>query len=193
MIRLFRRRPEDDAALSLYRSLVEKAREAAFYAELGVPDTVDGRFDMIVIHAMLVLRRLRNGGARADAVGQALFDLMFKDMDQSLRELGVGDMSIGKHIKRMAKAFYGRANMQGTGLEAALASGETRALESALLDTVFRRTEPAPEALHAIAGYIQRTDRHVQAQALDTIVAGTVDFAVAVQEREAAHAASVRA
>ena len=193
MLRLFRRRPEDDAALSLYRSLVDKARTPAFYAALGVPDTVDGRFDMIVIHAMLVLRRLRGGGARADAVGQALFDLMFKDMDQSLRELGVGDMSIGKHIKRMAKAFYGRANMQETALEAAIARGETRALESALSDTLFRRAEPAPEALHAVAGYIQRADRHVQAQALDIIVAGTVDFTVAVQVREPSHAATARA
>ena len=193
MIRLFRRRPEDDTALSLYQSLVEKARTPAFYAALGVPDTVDGRFDMIVIHAMLVLRRLRGGGARADAVGQALFDLMFKDMDQSLRELGVGDMSIGKHIKRMAKAFYGRAGMQETALETAIASGETQALESALSDTLFRRTKPAPEALHAIAGYIQRADRHVQAQPLDIIVAGTVDFTVAVLEKESAHAASVRA
>ncbi len=188
MLRLFRRRPEDNAALSLYRSLVEKARTPAFYSELGVPDTVDGRFDMIVIHAMLVLRRLRGGGARAEAVGQALFDLMFKDMDQSLRELGVGDMSVGKHIKRMAKAFYGRATMHETGLETAIANGDARILESALTDTLFRRKEPVPAALHAIAAYIQRADRHVQAQALDALAAGVVDFAVAVQEKETAHA-----
>ena len=192
MFRLSRRRPENDAALSLYRSLVEKARAPAFYSDFGVPDTVDGRFDMIVIHAMLVMRRLRGGGARADAVGQALFDLMFKDMDQSLRELGVGDMSVGKHIKRMAKAFYGRAEVHETALESAIASGETLALENALRETLFRRAETTPHALQAIAAYIQRADRHVGAQPIDRLIAGGVDFEIPVREREP-HAVSASA
>src|SRR4051812_2371871 len=99
--------PQDDAALALYRTLVAKARDPLFYAELAVPDTVNGRFDMLVIHAMLVLRRLRGAGRPADRIGKALLELLFRDMDQSLREMGVGDMGVGRHIKRMAKALFG--------------------------------------------------------------------------------------
>jgi cytochrome b pre-mRNA-processing protein 3 len=189
MLRFFRRRPEDDAALALYHTLVAKARTPDFYAAFGVPDTVDGRFDLIVTHAMLVLRRLRAGGVQTEAVGQALFDLMFKDMDRSLRELGVGDMSVGKHIKKMAKAFYGRADVQEIALDAAIASGKLESLEQALRETIFRRQAASPEGLRSLADYIRRIDRHVQSQPVDAIARGTVDFHIPVQPMEPAHAA----
>src|SRR6202042_1273633 len=88
-----------------YNICVAQARSPEFYSVLGVPDTVDGRFDLLVLHVALVMRKL---GPEAD-IKQQLFDLMFADMDQSLREMGVGDMSIGKRIKPMIAAFYGRA------------------------------------------------------------------------------------
>lgn len=193
MLRFFRRRPEDDVALALYRTLVAKARTPAFYAALGVPDTVDGRFDLIVLHAMLVLRRLRDRGPTAETVSQALFDLMFKDMDRSLRELGVGDMSVGKHIKKMAKAFYGRASVQETALDAAIAGGSLESLEQALRETIFRRHAPAPEGLRALADYIRRADHHVQSQTAEAVLDGIVDFSVPVQLMESVHAAGTSA
>ena len=88
----------------VYGSLIKKSRETVFYRDYGVPDTIDGRFDMIIIHAMLVFRRLRNRGEQAEIMSQNIFDLMFQDMDRSLREMGVGDLSVSKQIKKMAKA-----------------------------------------------------------------------------------------
>lgn len=170
----------DPAVHDLYGRLVEKARDPAFYAALGVPDTIDGRFDMIVLHAMLVLRRLRGQGDAAESRGQELFDLMFKDMDQSLRELGVGDMSVGKHIKRMAQAFYGRAERAEAGLDARLKDPTNDSLGQALLETVYRKTPPANAALSALQDYMIRADRHIAAQNPANIVAGRLDLEVPV-------------
>jgi cytochrome b pre-mRNA-processing protein 3 len=164
----------------LYARIVAKARDPAFYGVLGVPDTVDGRFDMIVLHAMLVLRRLRGQGEVAECRGQELFDLMFKDMDQSLRELGVGDMSVGKHIKRMAQAFYGRAERYEAGLNAKLADAGDGALAQALTENVYRKSTPDARQLDAMQDYLIRADRHIAAQAASDIVAGRIDFAVPV-------------
>lgn len=173
-------RKTDPAVHALYSRIIEKARDPAFYASLGVPDTVDGRFDMIVLHAMLCLRRLRGQGAAAETRGQELFDLMFKDMDQSLREIGVGDMSVGKHIKRMAQAFYGRAEQAEAGLDAKLNDPASTALELALCANVYRKAPPADGAIAAMQDYLIRADRHVAAQAPAEIVAGRLDFAVPV-------------
>lgn len=173
---LFRRKnPSNAAAETLYSSVVEKSREAAFYAEFGVPDTVDGRFDMIVIHAMLVFRRLRTGGNEADDTGQALFDLMFKDMDRSLREMGVGDLSVSRHIKKMAQAFYGRAAMYEKGLD-----GDEQTLAQALDVNVFRHGSAQPGAKVAMADYLRRAASHIGEQDVSEVTSGRVDFLVPV-------------
>ncbi len=164
----------------LYASIVEKARDPAFYGVLGVPDTVDGRFDMIVLHLMLVLRRLRGQGEAAERRGQELFDLMFKDMDQSLRELGVGDMSVGKHVKRMAQAFYGRAERYEAGLDARIANPADGALAAALTENIFRKGAPDARTLDIMQDYLIRADRHIAAQAVDALVTGRLDIKVPV-------------
>ena len=112
-----RKEASPDPVEALYAALVQKARDPKFYTDLAVPDTVDGRFDMVVIHAMLVMRRLRETPAEVHTTGQRLFDLMFTDMDRSLREMGVGDLSVGTHVRKMAKAFYGRAAAYEAGLD----------------------------------------------------------------------------
>ena len=165
----------EEAAIGLYRTLVEKARDPAFYARLSVPDTVNGRFDMVVIHAMLVLRRLRGGGSDVDRTGQALLELLFRDMDQSLREMGVGDMGIARHIKRMAKALFGRAAVYETGLD-----GDPATLTRALSENLYRQSAPAADHLAAMADYMRRAAAHVGQQAIAAIVAGKVDLAVPV-------------
>src|SRR3990172_2570155 len=111
----WRRREADDSARKLYEAIVAQARRMEFYAALGVADTVSGRFDMVALHMFLALRRLRGPGAdgkgAADqrALAQALLDVMFDDMDASLRELGVGDLGVGRRVQAMAEGFYGRA------------------------------------------------------------------------------------
>ena len=93
---------------AIYGMIVTQAREPLFYRDLGVPDTVDGRFDLLVLHLWMVLRRLRpvEGGA---ALCQALFDRFCEDMDANLREMGVGDLTVPKRMQAFGEAFYGRS------------------------------------------------------------------------------------
>jgi cytochrome b pre-mRNA-processing protein 3 len=119
--KLFGRNTHADAAHALYGAAVARAREPVFYADLGVPDTLEGRFEMISIHVFLVLHRLKQeagAGELGGPLGQALFDLMFADMDRNLRELGAGDLGVGRRVKTMAAAFYGRIRAYDGGLEA---------------------------------------------------------------------------
>jgi cytochrome b pre-mRNA-processing protein 3 len=106
--RIFGRSGDEDTPYVLYGALVGQARNPAFYRDMGVPDTVEGRFEMVALHVFLALRRLRAGGEPGKDLGQKLFDVLFDDMDQTLREMGVGDLSVGKKIKAMASSFYGR-------------------------------------------------------------------------------------
>ena len=179
---LFRRQdPAEDAALLLYATLVDKARDPVFYSRLAVPDTVNGRFDMLVIHAMLVLRRLRGAGEAADAFGKALLELLFRDMDQSLREMGVGDMGIARHIKKMAKALFGRAEAYEAGL-----AGNVTLLIEALKENVYRRAE-GEQHLSQMADYLARAASHVGTQDVGDIVAGKINLSVPALS-EVAHA-----
>ena len=88
-----------------YTAIMAQARKPDHYGAGGVPDSFDGRFDMLAIHVHLVLRRLRSEGVARDDIGQALFDMFFRDMDQAMREAGVGDLGVGKKIRKMAQAF----------------------------------------------------------------------------------------
>jgi cytochrome b pre-mRNA-processing protein 3 len=93
----------------LFAGLAARAREPVFFLELGVPDTIDGRFDLLALHAWLVLERL---AAERD-LSQTLTDIIFVQFDESLRQLGVGDIGIGHRVKKMADAFYGRLKAYG--------------------------------------------------------------------------------
>ena len=108
---------------AIYGMIVTQAREPLFYRELGVPDTVNGRFDLLVLHLWMVLRRLKSIEGGAD-VSQALFDHFCDDMDANLREMGVGDLTVPKRMRAFGEAFYGRVaayDLALTGGEAALA------------------------------------------------------------------------
>jgi cytochrome b pre-mRNA-processing protein 3 len=168
--------PQTTAAQALYLAAVAKAREPLFYLSMDVADTVDGRFDMVVIHVMLIMRQLRKAGAAGGQVSQEMFDYMFQDMDRSLREMGVGDLSVGKHIKKMAKAFYTRAGAVEAGLDST-ATGDRTALTAALADTLYRATSDVPGKA-ALADYLTRMDAHLAKQAPAEIAAGHVDLSV---------------
>src|SRR5581483_7180724 len=144
--RLFRRGAgQEPPAALLYRSVVEQARRPEFYAAFGVPDTVDGRFDMIALHMFLVLHRLK---AADPDLGQALFDTMFADMDRSLREMGAGDLGVGRRVRAMAEALSGRIAAYDAGLsadDAALAGALRRNLYGTVPDRV-----PDERALSAL-------------------------------------------
>lgn len=169
--RMLRRSERRTRALELYARLVEQGRRPAFYACCGVPDTVDGRFDMIVLHVFLVLRRLKAEGRAGREAGQALFDVMFDDMDRSLREMGVGDFDVGKRVKAMARSFYGRL----AAYEEALTSDDA-VLEAALRRNLFGTVEPAGAHLAALAGYMRCEATALEAQKGGDIIEGRVSF-----------------
>jgi cytochrome b pre-mRNA-processing protein 3 len=106
-----------------------RAREPVFFTEFGVPDTIDGRFDLVVLHAWLVLDRLRELGMKD--VSQGVIDSLFASFDESLRDLGVGDIGIGHRVKKMADAFYGRLAAYG-------AAKDADVLKDAILRNVYR-------------------------------------------------------
>ncbi|MEX1034889.1 MAG: ubiquinol-cytochrome C chaperone family protein [Sneathiella sp.] len=170
--KFFRRNPQEAAAEALYAEIVRQSRLPVFYERAAVPDTVDGRFEMILLHAFLVMRHLKGRGDAAQRLSQRLFDQMFADMDQSLREIGIGDLSIGKHIKKMAKAFYGRV----AAYEAAL-DGGAESLETALERDHYGSLEEVPaEAVRLLADYVRAADARLADAGLDPLLAGGVDF-----------------
>lgn len=168
--RLFRHDRESDAiATALYGAIVAQARQPALYADFGVADTVDGRFEMVVLHLALVVQRLQSGSDREKQRAQGIFDVFSADMDLSLRELGVGDLGVPKRMKKMAERFYGRAAAYG----AALADGDTGALADAIERNVFGRGAPG---VRPLAEYAMETHRTLAAMPASRVLEGSIDF-----------------
>jgi cytochrome b pre-mRNA-processing protein 3 len=147
------------AAHTLYATAVRQAREPVFYTSYGVPDTHDGRLELIQLHVILLLRRLQRGDEGGRLLGQALFDVFFLDLDRSLREGGVGDLSVGKWVKKIGQQFYARA----TAVEAALAQDDAAGLEAVLTSNVYAGLDEGTEAA-ALARYLLAADRDLAAQ-----------------------------
>jgi cytochrome b pre-mRNA-processing protein 3 len=145
--RLFRADPARDAARSLYAEAVARARDPAFYGAMGVPDTVDGRFDMLVLHLWLLMRRLRLAGAEGAAVSQALADAMAADMDGNLREMGISDLSVAKRMGEILSAFRGRLAAYDEAVEA----GGGPALAGAVDRNVFGSVASDPAGAARVA------------------------------------------
>ena len=133
ILQRFRRNPEDRSIRDLYGAIVAQSRAPSFYADYGVPDTVQGRFDLIVLHLVLLLQRLNEASSSARAFGQRLFDLFCRDLDANLREMGVGDLAVPKRMRSFGEAFYGRQ----TAYLDALRSPDSGELETALARNIF--------------------------------------------------------
>lgn len=168
---IFRRAKPTDEIHEIYRIVVDQARQPRFYTDFGVPDTVDGRFEMVTLHAFLVLRRLRRASESAGKTGQALFDVMFEDMDLSLREMGAGDMGVGKRVKAMVQAFYGRIASYEAGL-----AGAPEDLAEALVRNVYASVEPGEGQLSGLAAYIRTQDSHLTALDREDVEAAKFTF-----------------
>ena len=167
--RRFRRSHATDEARKLYARVVEQARRPEFYLRCKVADTVDGRFDMIALHAFLLMRRLKCG--RTGSLAQALFDVMFADMDQNLREMGIGDLAVGRKVKALAELFYGRV----AAYEAGLVGDESELCEG-LRRNLYRKVDPPPGNVAAMAAYVRREAAALEVQETDRLLAGEVFF-----------------
>jgi cytochrome b pre-mRNA-processing protein 3 len=138
MFHFFRRKSSIPSIASLYGMIVAQARAAAFYRNFGVLDTVNGRFEMVVLHTVLVLRRLQSEPEAVRALGQGIFDRFCADMDGSLREMGVGDLAVPDKMRKIGEAFYGRQSAYVAALEASD--------PGVLIGTLARNVFGAPQA-----------------------------------------------
>ena len=156
-------------ATEFYHQLVNQARTPALYRDLGVPDTPEGRFEMVALHVALAWRRLRVAGVAGNALGQDLFDLMFADVDESLRQIGIGDLTVGKQVKRLAGQFYARLKV----LDEALATAPAGSLRAMLQTNVYHGgTPPSARQLDALVCYLMAIEEALRAHSAPSLLAG---------------------
>lgn len=163
-------KPRVDPVAALYGDIVAAARAPVVFRDFGVSDNFEGRFERLVLVATLVLRRMKELPAPADALAQKLVDRLFADLDDGLRIAGVGDLSVGKKMKSLAKGFYGRAEAYTAALEA----GDDVGLRAALARNLFAGSCDGaaihPEIIadvHALAAHLDLAD-------LDALLAGGI-------------------
>ena len=159
------------AGFLLYGAAVAAARDPTLYRRLGIPDTLDGRFDAIALYVFLLIHRLRGAPEPGPALAQAVFDAMFSDMDMNLREMGVGDLAVGRRVRAMWEAFHGRANSYAAALDA----GDEAALEVALARNVWRGAAPA-DAAATLCRLAMVQVAELERQPLAMLAQGTVRF-----------------
>jgi cytochrome b pre-mRNA-processing protein 3 len=177
LLNLFRRRKFEREGCLLYGAAVAAARDPAWYLDLGVPDTLDGRFDMIALFAFLVIERMREEkGEEPSELAQAVFDAMFSDMDQNLRQMGVADLGVGRRVKRMWEAFHGRAIAYAR----ALVEPDDAALAAALARNVWRSEGEVPAAPR-LARAVRRARAHLAAQPFAAFRRGEASFPSAAE------------
>lgn len=169
--RLFKPRPAVAAGRALYAQTVAQSRNPTLYVDLGAPDTPEGRFEIYSLHVYLLLERLKGQGPLATETAQALFDTYVSALDHALRELGVGDLSVGKKIRKLGEAFYGRINSY----EAALAAlPDTGPLDALIGRTVYEGGE-TPQA-PAFRAYVLKQRDALALQSVDALCGGEVTW-----------------
>lgn len=170
----FRRKSQAATIDRLYGAIVAQARQRVFYADYAVPDTVEGRLEMIMLHTVLLLNRLNRGDDESRALGQAVFDRFCLDMDDNLREMGVGDLTVPKQMRRIAGAFYGRAKAY----EEALASADANSLVDALARNIYPNDPAASGHAERLAAYARAAIAHLAPQTPTALAEGIVEFPV---------------
>lgn len=157
-------------AAALYKSVVEAARRPDFYFQHGVANTVDGRFDMIVLHLFLVISRFPKQ-ERSHPVLEAMLEEFFVDMDRSLRELGAGDTGVKHRIHKMIDSIYGRFEAY----ERAIVSGRD-ALAQTLMRNVYRREDEVPQGLESLVSYVYEAQVFLSKLEADVVLSGEARF-----------------
>lgn len=165
---LFRRRSRD-AEHKVYCEIVAQARQPVLYSDFLVPDTIDGRFDLIVLHAVLYFHRLQGEGEKAAEFMQEVFDLFFQDMDASLREMGVSDTRVPKKVRVMGEAFYGRADAYISAID----ESDIGELAERLGRNVYPE-QPEPIAQKRLAHYVIAAARALSEQDTGKLLSGDI-------------------
>ncbi len=173
ILKLFRQRPVDPSD-TIYLEIVRKARQTGFYLDLSVPDTVEGRFEMILLHLALFFHRLRDEDDASRRIAQKVVDTFFTDMDRSLREMGIGDISVPKKMKKLGQAYNGRSMAYFKAIDA----NDADELAAAVLRNVMAidpgtETADQRQGAAAIAAYALATADLLKASPVADLLAGT--------------------
>lgn len=161
---LFRPSSRTRIGEALYEQAVRQARDPAFYRDLGVADRIDARFELYTLHVLLLVMRLRDEGERGGEAGQDLFNTYVSALDNVLRELGVGDVVIGKKMRKLGEALYGRM----TTWETSLRDEDAEGLAAGLARNVYESENAA--AGSALAAYALASRARLAAQPFETVV-----------------------
>jgi cytochrome b pre-mRNA-processing protein 3 len=173
ILQLFRRKSKENEAIMLrvYEVIVAAARQKRFYAQFQVPDTPLGRYEMLSLHIFLALHRMRGGNKALADLAQEIADEFFKDVDHSLRELGIGDQGVPKRMKKLARMFYGRVAAYGEALDV----NDADALAAALTRNIRPDLEFWPHA-HHLSEYVFGCRDRLQKIADDALAAGDISY-----------------
>jgi cytochrome b pre-mRNA-processing protein 3 len=168
ILSLFKRSKAVPSVERVYGDIVTAARRPELYSDMGVPDTVMGRFDALALHVALVLRRLSKLPTPADSLAQDTVDRFFADLDAALREIGIGDVSVPKKVKKLGQAFYGRAQAYDHALRD---EADVHELEEALARNVLNKpNEPALAII--LAQYVRALVRQFDAFEFENFLDG---------------------
>ncbi len=165
-------------ATRLYHAAVAQARLPVFYDALRVPDSLDGRFDLLSLHVFLVVNRLNRAGRKGTRLAQSVFDLMFIDMDRSVRELGIGDLGVPKHIRRMMKGFNGRCVAYADALRSPVQGDLREALARNVYGTLAVTARLEPVLLATLETYVRDAAARLASLPDSRVLEGAIDFPV---------------
>lgn len=164
---LFKTRPAVEAGRALLTQAAEQGRNPVFYAAWGAPDTREGRFELLVLHVILLARRLKGHGEQAAETAQAMVDACFESLDVSLREMGTGDLSMSKKMKGLGQAYFGRAKAYEAALDAL-------PKEDVLEDLLGRTLLADDGAAQPFVRYVVAADAALAGEPLESLLIGKV-------------------
>jgi cytochrome b pre-mRNA-processing protein 3 len=168
ILRFFRKDRGPTAVEAVFGRIVDASREPHLYSNLGIPDTVEGRFESAILHMVVTLRRLRELPKPADEFAQELVDAFFQWLDDTLRDMGVGDIAVPKRMKKLVEAFYGRAHSYDSALDQQ---------DRAALVATLRRNVTGEEPAEMLADYLVASCARMAEQDFEALVATGPAFA----------------
>ena len=171
---LFKKKRLNDIGHKLYSSIIAQSRLTIFYSDLAVEDNLDGRFDVLALHMSLILDKLDLHGKEANVADlkRILQEIMFDNLDLTLREIGVGDLGVGKKIKVMAEAFFGRMMVY----QDLFRLGDTDKMSKTLHRNLYREKDVSPDILNYMSIYVFNEHKNVTGQSIDDIMSGVINF-----------------
>ncbi|CAM5765606.1 ubiquinol-cytochrome c chaperone [Labrys miyagiensis] len=172
MFGLFRNKERDSRISRLYDQILAQSRDPVLFLEGRVPDTVEGRTDMMLLHLFLLLHRLNGEKGEAHELARGVCDRFFAELDRAMREMGVGDLTVPKKMRKVADIYTGCSVSYGK----ALASPDETELADALLRNVYGRAEERRREAVALAGYVRRANAALAGVPAETFVRGTIPF-----------------